>query len=333
MLAPGAGAPTGTEIKPIITVGDTIGSYRYEAIPDGITYLPAGKNAATVFVNHETSTVPFPYTSAPTPANSQNDYDNSQVSKLVIRNGGAVLSASLEITSSANYQRFCSSFIGGSAGGFSRPILFNNEEGIDWVMESGTAWPATEGAPGARQIGAVVAYDVNADQYKTIWGMGRLNHENNVAIPGYGKPVLLSGDDAFVSNPAQSQVYAYIANTADETAGDRISDPVDYVRVTMKDRNGLNDLDQRAEQRQARKQSEQRAAHISPGGEQPERRKRCNMLDFVGRRPRKLGRMRQDGHDEREGRGCPEKQPPQTNRNHARRRSVARRRWATVAGH
>ena len=25
--------------------------------------------------------------------------------------------------------------------------------------------------------------------------MGRLNHENNVAIPGYGKPVLLSGDD------------------------------------------------------------------------------------------------------------------------------------------
>src|SRR6187551_2832067 len=61
MLAPGAGAPLGTEIKPIITVGDTIGSYRYEAIPDGITYLPADKNAATVFVNHETSTVPFPY--------------------------------------------------------------------------------------------------------------------------------------------------------------------------------------------------------------------------------------------------------------------------------
>ena len=50
--------------------------------------------------------------------------------------------------------------------------------------------------------------------------MGRLNHENNVAIPGYGKPVLLSGDDAFVSNPAQSQVYAYIANTADAVWND-----------------------------------------------------------------------------------------------------------------
>ena len=40
---PGAGAPVGTEIKPIITVGDTIGCYRFEAIPDGITYLPAAR--------------------------------------------------------------------------------------------------------------------------------------------------------------------------------------------------------------------------------------------------------------------------------------------------
>ena len=32
--------------------------------------------------------------------------------------------------------------------------------------------------------------------------MGRHNHENSVAIPGYGKPVVLSGDDSFVSNPA-----------------------------------------------------------------------------------------------------------------------------------
>ena len=31
--------------------------------------------------------------------------------------------------------------------------------------------------------------------------MGRLNHENNVAIPGYGKPVLLSGDDSFIKQP------------------------------------------------------------------------------------------------------------------------------------
>ena len=41
--------------------------------------------------------------------------------------------------------------------------------------------------------------------------MGRLNHENSVAVPGYGYPVLLTGDDSFVNVPAQSQVYSYIA--------------------------------------------------------------------------------------------------------------------------
>ena len=45
-----------------------------------------------------------------------------------------------------------------------------------------------------------------------IWGMGRHNHENSLAVPGYGHPVVLSGDDAFVNVPAQSQVYSYIAD-------------------------------------------------------------------------------------------------------------------------
>jgi hypothetical protein len=221
MLLPGTDAPLDMEIKPIITVGDMVGGYRFEAIPDGISVIASGDNEASVFINHETSTVPFPYVaSGPTAANSQNDFDNAQVSKLQVRRGGAVLSASRVVPSSANYQRFCSNYLGTSTAGFNRPMLFTNEEAIDWVNRTGTAWPATEGDPGAREIGAVVAYDVNASAYRTIWGMGRFNHENNVAIPGYGKPVLLSGDDPFVSNPAQSQVYAYIANSADAVWGD-----------------------------------------------------------------------------------------------------------------
>ena len=50
--------------------------------------------------------------------------------------------------------------------------------------------------------------------------MGRHNHENSVAIPGYGKPVVLSGDDSFVSNPAQSQLYSYIADSSDAVWND-----------------------------------------------------------------------------------------------------------------
>ena len=116
MLAAGPDAPLGTEIKPILTVGDRIGAYRYESIPDGISWIQSGKNQATVFVNHETSTVPFPY-----PVAALNDFDNAMASRLTIRNGGAVLGASMIIPSSAGYHRFCSEFLGTTAGGFSRP--------------------------------------------------------------------------------------------------------------------------------------------------------------------------------------------------------------------
>ena len=51
--------------------------------------------------------------------------------------------------------------------------------------------------------------------------MGRHNHENSLAVPGYGHPVVLSGDDSFVNNPAQSQVYSYIADSANDVMNDR----------------------------------------------------------------------------------------------------------------
>ena len=51
--------------------------------------------------------------------------------------------------------------------------------------------------------------------------MGRLNHENDVAIPGYGHPVVLSGDDTFTSDPAGSQLYSYLANSSDSLWNDQ----------------------------------------------------------------------------------------------------------------
>ena len=74
------------------------------------------------------------------------------------------------------------------------------------MNRTGEAWPARAGA---EQAGVVVAYDVASGEYKSIYGMGRHNHENSVAIPGYGHPVVLSGDDTF-SAPA-SQLYLYQA--------------------------------------------------------------------------------------------------------------------------
>jgi serralysin len=212
----------GVTVTPLITVGDKVGGYTFESVPDGIALKTRGKGRVDVYVNHETSRVPFQYTpAAPTESNSQNDFDNAQVSLLRFnRKSGGILSGKMVITSDDDYQRFCSSYLATAKEGFDRELLFANEESVDWVNRSGNAWPAVIGADDARQSGVVVAYDVRTGQDRPIWGMGRHNHENSVPIPGFGKVVMLSGDDTFTNSPSQSQLYSYIAPDADAVWND-----------------------------------------------------------------------------------------------------------------
>ncbi|MEE9235557.1 MAG: hypothetical protein V3U28_08985 [Candidatus Acidoferrales bacterium] len=206
MIAP---AIPSASVKAIMTVGDTLpNGYRFEALPDGIAIDPRGTSRFVVLVNHETSTVPF---------RGAADFDNAQLSRLVLKRGsGKVVDGRLAIPSSANFLRFCSNFLAGAAEGFDRPLLFTNEETSDFVNRNGDAWPP---GPGAVQAGLVVAYDPDADMFRSIPGMGRHNHENSVAIPGFGKAVILSGDDTF-SAPS-SQLYMYIADDADAVWNDQ----------------------------------------------------------------------------------------------------------------
>ena len=201
---------SGVVVEPLITVGERLrrqGGYVFESIPDGIAFKVTGDRTVDVYVNHETSTVPFPFD--PATGVGFNDFTNAMVSKLTLhRRSGSVLEGEYVIPSEANYQRFCSSFLAGAEHGFDREILFTNEEATDFVNRTGEAWPARAGA---EQAGVVVAYDIASGEYKTIYGMGRHNHENSVAIPGYGHPVVLSGDDTF-SAPA-SQMYLYSATS------------------------------------------------------------------------------------------------------------------------
>ena len=72
---------TGVTVKPIITVGDTLpGGYTFESIPDGIALKTRGQGRVDVWVNHETSTVPFPFT--PATGVGFNDFTNAMLSKL-----------------------------------------------------------------------------------------------------------------------------------------------------------------------------------------------------------------------------------------------------------
>jgi hypothetical protein len=225
----------GASVTPLMTVGDMLRSgYRFEAIPDGISVRTRGRGRVDLFVNHETSKVPFPYNpTAPTAANGENDFDNSQVSKLILNQHSAgVLNGSFAISSRSGYQRFCSNYLATAKEGFDREILFTNEESPDYVYRQEASWPPVMGSPAEEEAGLVVALDVKTGKHQPIYGMGRHNHENNVAIPGYGKPVVLSGDDTFTSGPltgtfppgavpSQSQLYSYIAPSTDALLADK----------------------------------------------------------------------------------------------------------------
>ena len=160
-----------------------------------------------VYVNHETSLVPFPA--------NRSDFTNSLVSKLRLNQHSAgVLRGEYVISNDANYQRFCSNFLVGPAQGFERELLLTNEEARDIVLREGYAWhpPSVSlDEPSAEQAGVVVAMDIKSGAYQSIYGMGRHNHENDVGVPGYGHPVVLSGDDTFDA-PA-SQLYLYSADS------------------------------------------------------------------------------------------------------------------------
>ena len=196
----------GTTVTPIISVGDTVGGYMFEAIPDGISFSKInGNGTADILVNHELSLVPFPAT--------RQDPSNALLSEIRLHQKSAgVLRGTYVIPSSAAYQRFCSNFLVGAAQGFERELLFTNEEARDIVLRQPDSWhqPSVSlSEPGAEQAGVVVAYDVKSGAYRSIYGMGRHNHENAVGVPGYGYPVVFSGDDTFDA-PA-SQLYLYKA--------------------------------------------------------------------------------------------------------------------------
>ena len=236
------------EVTPLLTVGDVFGDsgFRFEAIPDGISLRTRGNGRVDVYVNHETSKVPFPFgyglnpPQDPTAANGESDFDNSQVSHLILnRNSAGALDGSFAIPSSGGFQRFCSNYLATSKEGFDRAILFTNEESPDYVFRQEDSWPPPLSNEGAEENGVVLALDIKSGQYRVIYGMGRHNHENDVAIPGFDDLVVLSGDDTFTSGPltavpvppagtpaiagpvySQSQLYSYIASDTDSLLND-----------------------------------------------------------------------------------------------------------------
>jgi hypothetical protein len=188
------GLPSGAYVKPLISSGDELGSFLFEGIPDGIGIRPgAAKNTVDVYVAHEQSTVPF---------RNARDFEDSSVSKLTLETKagarqGSVLDASVALPASAGFLRFCSANMAGPAQGLDSYVFFTGEETNDVV----------DGV----QRGYAVVLDTENGEYTAVPGLGRLNHENTMVIPGgWDGLSMLTTDDTF--DAPSSQLYMYRAD-------------------------------------------------------------------------------------------------------------------------
>ena len=194
---------------PLLTVGDVLpGGYRFEAIPDGISVRPVGMGKVDLFVNHETSKVPFPYL-----LGADGNGSRPVTERLRQRAGEPAdperrrargLRLVRHPDSGGGFQRFCSNYLATSKEGFDQDIFFTNEESPDYVFRRENSWPPPVGDPAEEENGVVLALDVTStgSTHDAIYGMGRHNHENDVAIPGFDDLVVFSGDDTFTSGPS-----------------------------------------------------------------------------------------------------------------------------------
>ncbi len=217
MLTLSGGAPAGSTVAPIINSGETLGSFMFEGIPDGIGVMPGSASGTVdVFVNHEQSRVPF---------GGFADFIDSSVSKLTLdATDGGVLDASVALPSSAGFIRFCSSTMAGPAEGLDRYLYFTNEESNDIVaVPAGAPYGPDPSLAPNRQGGYAVVLDPATGAFTQVPGMGRHNHENDMVIPGgWDQIAVLSGDDTFFTQPFPdwSQLYLYLADSEDAIVAD-----------------------------------------------------------------------------------------------------------------
>ncbi len=191
-------------VEAIMSVGESVDGVLFEGIPDGIGIVD-GPTAGTadVFVAFEQSTVPF---------RNQRDFEDASVRKFTIDTAtNEVLHAELMISADEGYLRFCSAAIAGPNEGFSTPVFFANEETNDIVdVPAGAQYGPDPAIAPQRQGGYTVVLDTETGDFTEVAGMGRLNHENTIGLPGYNQIALLTTDDTFTATT--SQLYLYLAN-------------------------------------------------------------------------------------------------------------------------
>jgi hypothetical protein len=136
------------------------------------------------------------------PFQNARDFEDASVARLTLETKagdrqGSVLDASVELPASAGFLRFCSASMSGPAQGLDDYVFFTGEETSDVV----------DGV----QRGFAVVLNTATGEYTSVPGLGRLNHENTMVIPGGWEGLsMLTTDDTF--SPPSSQLYMYRAD-------------------------------------------------------------------------------------------------------------------------
>jgi len=94
----------------------------------------------------------------------------------------------------------------GPAEGFADYTFFTGEETNDIVdVPNGATYGPDSSIVPQRQGGYAVALHVASGAFTPIPGLGRMNHENTIAVPGWKKLALLTTDDTFAAGRSTSR--------------------------------------------------------------------------------------------------------------------------------
>ena len=199
----------GGRVVPLINSGQTFDGETFEGIPDGLGVVPVGQGQRYVelYVAFEQSHVPF---------SGFADFEDSSVQRARLDLKTLQLTKLEEVLPpSAGFIRFCSAFMAGPDEGFDDYTFLLNEESNDVIhVPAGAPYGSDPSVDPYRQGGFSVYLNTKTGAYDEIAGLGRLNHENTVIVPGgWDQTVALTGDDTF--NATESQVYMYAADDPD----------------------------------------------------------------------------------------------------------------------
>jgi hypothetical protein len=218
------GAAPGGKIVPLVNSGETIFGDTFEGLPDGIGVVPIDDDHVDLYVTHEQSHVPFPIgvvVGGVTQTGTADHQDSSVTRVRVQLSTRSIVDMDVALSPDEGFIRFCSAFMAGPEHGFDDyTFLVNEESDDDLPVPAGAVYGSDPAMAPLREAGYSVWLDTPTEGLNVIPGLGRVNHENTVVVPGgWSDLAVLTGDDTF--NAPSSQLYMYTAQDADAFKADQ----------------------------------------------------------------------------------------------------------------